>query len=635
MYNFFLKKVINHKKNLKLSKGFSLFELLLVIGILIAISLGGVGFYMNYGKNVEVNSFMKTLSSDIKLAQEESMVGYGSLKYGVHFVNGTKDYYEIFSTATDYNAGTVISTNYLPNGISFSDPALNASKDIIFDKISGKATPFSVSTVSSSGDIAQIINISSVGAVSVVQSQIAQQCSSSITATATVNPICPGSSTMIYATGGTDYVWDNSLGAGVSKTVSPLVDTTYNVTAATVNSCTPSASVTVNGATSYLWDTNASTPSVTVSPTTSTIYHVIGSTDGCSSADTTKSINVYSASAGGNKFICSGGSVALNATSIGFSSPIYSWNPGNLTGSSINVSPITNTTYSMIATDSSNTFQSTPHNVTVTVNSNPIVNAGTDKTTTLGGTVQLSGSVTSGTGPYSYSWSTSDGTIISGANTLTPTVSAGHYTLSISDAFSCSSSDDVVVSVLLGSYIFSGNISYAFNATNNQMHDVTIQLVDINSGAQYSGTTPSTGNGDFSISVPAGTYKVYLSSSKPWGGVTATDINLIQNHYKVPPTLLQGIKRLTADVVDNSSSAIVIANDRDLINTKRITPTTIFPTGNWVFTKAEDISSTTYPISYANVAGYSDITVTIAGNTTQNFKSLCYGDVDASNTGLK
>ena len=66
-----------------------------------------------------------------------------------------------------------------------------------------------------------------------------------------------------------------------------------------------------------------------------------------------------------------------------------------------------------------------------------------------------------------------------------------------------------------------------------------------------------------------------------------------------------------------------------------------FPTGDWVFTKAEDISAANgYPcggsIKYANSSGYSDLTLTVAGaSVIQDFRALCYGDVDASNTGVK
>ncbi|MBC9813307.1 hypothetical protein H9Y05_12585 [Crocinitomicaceae bacterium CZZ-1] len=65
-----------------------------------------------------------------------------------------------------------------------------------------------------------------------------------ITASADVS-ICPGTSTMISATGGVLYNWDNGLGTGASHTVSPLVTTTYTVNGEDANGCLGSDAVTV------------------------------------------------------------------------------------------------------------------------------------------------------------------------------------------------------------------------------------------------------------------------------------------------------------------------------------------------------------------------------------------------------
>lgn len=121
------------------NRAFSLLELLIVVAILAIIGGIGSGFYVNYGNNIEVKSVADTLASDLKQAQSKSMIGEGSLKWGVHFVNGTTDYYEIFSTPTDYSSGSkvIIATKYLTSKITFSDPVSSSQKDIIFQKIKG------------------------------------------------------------------------------------------------------------------------------------------------------------------------------------------------------------------------------------------------------------------------------------------------------------------------------------------------------------------------------------------------------------------------------------------------------------------------------------------------------------------
>ncbi len=83
----------------------------------------------------------------------------------------------------------------------------------------------------------------------------------------------------------------------------------------------------------------------------------------------------------------------------------------------------------------------------ITVNSTPIANAGTDKQVYYGYTplacTVLSGSASSGTSPYTYSWSNGTSTI---ANNVCPTVNT-IYTLTVTDANFCSSTDAALVRV--------------------------------------------------------------------------------------------------------------------------------------------------------------------------------------------
>jgi hypothetical protein len=91
--------------------------------------------------------------------------------------------------------------------------------------------------------------------------------------------------------------------------------------------------------------------------------------------------------------ICSGGTTTLTANGAA----IYTWNPGNLSGSSVTVSPTATQTYIVTGTDLNgceNTAQTT-----IIVNALPTVNAGANQTICSGAAVTLSGS-----GASSYSW---------------------------------------------------------------------------------------------------------------------------------------------------------------------------------------------------------------------------------------
>ncbi|KKU81350.1 MAG: General secretion pathway protein H [Parcubacteria group bacterium GW2011_GWA1_47_8] len=143
--------------------GFSLLELLIVLAIIAILAAMGSGFYRGYVKNVESQSTVRTIIAEMKHTRSKAMIGEDGYKWGVHFVNGTSDYYELFSTATNYAAGTVFATTTLSNGITFSRPTEGNSIDVIFNKISGTTTAETVIVVSEGGT--QTITVSSIGTI--------------------------------------------------------------------------------------------------------------------------------------------------------------------------------------------------------------------------------------------------------------------------------------------------------------------------------------------------------------------------------------------------------------------------------------------------------------------------------------
>ncbi|HEV8601227.1 MAG TPA: fibronectin type III domain-containing protein, partial [Patescibacteria group bacterium] len=116
-------------------KGFTLLEVLIVISILAILTTVGIGYYRNVVKSNEVELAAKSIANDLKVAKAKAIAGEGNLRWGIHFVDGVDDYYEIFSTPTDYNdpAKVVIQTVYLPKGVNLT----GTPADIIFDKITG------------------------------------------------------------------------------------------------------------------------------------------------------------------------------------------------------------------------------------------------------------------------------------------------------------------------------------------------------------------------------------------------------------------------------------------------------------------------------------------------------------------
>lgn len=133
--------------------------------------------------------------------------------------------------------------------------------------------------------------------------------------------------------------------------------------------------------------------------------------------------------AGSDVEVCDGDQVTLSASGAN----TYSWNNGINDGTAF--TPSTSLTYTVTGTDVNGCTNT--DNVNVTVNSNPIVNAGTDVAVCDGDQVTLNAS-----GASSYSWDNgvNDGTPFTPATTQT-------YTVIGTDGNGCTGSDQIIVTV--------------------------------------------------------------------------------------------------------------------------------------------------------------------------------------------
>ncbi len=253
-----------------------------------------------------------------------------------------------------------------------------------------------------------------------------------VTASGSVT-ICQGQSAVLTATpssaGGT-YQWSPSMETTATINASPSTTTEYTVTY-TLNGCASSASAvyvtvqpeptaTVNNsnicegetanltctpATSggtYLWSPGGETTStISVSPASSTSYSVIYTLNGCESSPQTSSVTVnpIPAVSVNNVTVCPGETGTITATPSQ-SGGTYLWSPGSETTPSINVSPTSSSSYSIVYT--LNGCESSPQTSSVTVNPSPIVSVN-NLTLCQGetGTITATPSQTGGT----YLWS--------------------------------------------------------------------------------------------------------------------------------------------------------------------------------------------------------------------------------------
>ncbi|MBA2611873.1 MAG: gliding motility-associated C-terminal domain-containing protein [Bacteroidetes bacterium] len=248
---------------------------------------------------------------------------------------------------------------------------------------------------------------------------------------------------IIVNTGGTYSVTVTNTVTGCSNTQTINVSSSipaFSVTAAAsaTQICLPSAAITLtaNGATNYTWTPIGSTipgtgSVVAANPTITTTYSVTGVTGICSgtavinvSVNSTPTIIVS-----GSATVCAGSSTTLSASGAGS----YTWLPGNLTGSTVTVSPIATTNYTIIGangvcTSSVNFVLATIPVPTITPSASPTIIC-------QGGTSTLSA-----IGALTYTWQPVN---LTGASVTVSPLTTTIYTVSGTNLLGCSSSATV------------------------------------------------------------------------------------------------------------------------------------------------------------------------------------------------
>lgn len=213
--------------------------------------------------------------------------------------------------------------------------------------------------------------------------------------------ICFGESVQLTAGGGVNYTWTPATGLSASNIANPiatpLINTLYRVTGTTFNSCSnvDSVSIIVNA--------------------------------------------IPNVNAGQDQTICAGGNFQLNAVGA----MTYSWSPSaGLSNANVsNPTGVLSNSQQYVLTGTSMAGCTRQDSLTITVNPNPVVNAGLDTSICEGETYLLGA-----TGATTYLWSPSMG--LSSNNIASPTyIVNGTMTYSVigSNSFGCSDTDAVVI----------------------------------------------------------------------------------------------------------------------------------------------------------------------------------------------
>ncbi len=305
--------------------------------------------------------------------------------------------------------------------------------------------------------------------------------------------ICQGDTTVLTASGGTNYVWNTGESTS-SITVSPTDTTTYYVTVTNDSGCEGTDSVTVyvlpppeanagndtsvcegttlqlhaTGGTDYHWEPSSllnnpdlQNPTTTITATTTFIVTV--SNGACYDTDsiTVSVLPAPNLQVDDDTSICHGDSISIAAYGNGS----FQWSTGD-TIAQITVSPATTNTYSVTLT-STNGCSSTG-NITVTVVPLPEAFAGNDTSICQGETAWLHAE-----GGSSYYWTPQIGVDNPySQNTTAHPQTTTTYTVIVSNG-NCSDIDSVTVIVNTLPYIFAGNDTSIEEGTHLQLQAIT------------------------------------------------------------------------------------------------------------------------------------------------------------------
>lgn len=130
-------------------RGFSLIELLVVIGIMIVLSSFSFLSLRGFRDTQDIEDTAMEIVSALHAAREKSLTAEDESLWGVHFVNSATgtDSYEIFKGSA-YAPSEVVQTISLRTTADFLIPPSGASADVTFNQVTGYPQVSSIIRVS-------------------------------------------------------------------------------------------------------------------------------------------------------------------------------------------------------------------------------------------------------------------------------------------------------------------------------------------------------------------------------------------------------------------------------------------------------------------------------------------------------
>jgi gliding motility-associated-like protein len=355
-----------------------------------------------------------------------------------------------------------------------------------------------------------------------------------------INPatadICAGQSINLIASGGSGFLWSTAQTTAVIS-VSPAINTTYSVTVTAANGCTAETSrqvnilptlnvvidppvaaicggqsitLTASGGATYLWSTTETTASITVNPLTPTTYSVTATDAGGCTGTTSRLVTINPALVvditPASAAICEGESISLTASG----GDTYLWSTTE-TSATITASPLTNTLYSVTATDVNGCTGTASRNVTVNTLPVAAINP-SNAQTCFGQPVTITAS-----GGANYLWSTNETTAIISANPISTTT----YTVTVTSADNCTATASATVDII-------SNVSLTTLVTNASCfagNDGSIDITVTGGTAPFTFLWNDNNTAEDRTGLIAGNYSVTATGADGCAGTITADIS--------------------------------------------------------------------------------------------------------------
>jgi len=140
----FLRNSFGRPHILKSGAGFTLVEVLTIVGILIVLTAISIPAFRFFQKESDLNNSAEEIINILRLAQNKTLASEGASQWGVYFTTSTSPHQYILFKGTTYNpSATDNEIHNLPKSVEIYEIELTGGgSEVIFDRVTGTTNQF-------------------------------------------------------------------------------------------------------------------------------------------------------------------------------------------------------------------------------------------------------------------------------------------------------------------------------------------------------------------------------------------------------------------------------------------------------------------------------------------------------------